>query len=80
LSLHEPQALGRDLLGALCVRRLVLVVIELIVLGSRGGVVKRGPDEVHRGSAECVVGDSKEEVASPETHTGAPTASPPQMA
>lgn len=48
-----------DLLGALGVRRLVL--IELVVRGSRGGAGDHGPDEVHGSSGERSAGDAKEE-------------------
>uniref|UniRef100_A0A804U6N9 Uncharacterized protein n=2 Tax=Zea mays TaxID=4577 RepID=A0A804U6N9_MAIZE len=50
-----------DLLGALGVRRLVLVLIELVVRGSRGGAGDHGPDEVHGGSGERAAGEAEEE-------------------
>lgn len=49
-----------DLLGALRVRRLLLVV-ELVVRGGRGGAGHHGPDEVHGGSGERAAGDAEEE-------------------
>jgi hypothetical protein len=48
-----------DLLGALVVRRLV-VAVELVVGGGRGGAGEHGPDEVQRGSGERAAGDADE--------------------
>jgi hypothetical protein len=48
-----------DLLGALVVRRL-LVAVELVVGGGRGGAGEHGPDEVQGGSGERAAGDADE--------------------
>lgn len=50
-----------DLLGTLGVGRLVLVVIELVVRGGRGGGGDHRPDEVDGRGGERTAGDADEE-------------------